>query len=281
MRRRDPRAANRLPHPLKTGFTLIELLVVIAIIALLASILFPVFGRARENARRASCQSNLRQMGTAVLQYQQDYDEKYPWSFVALTNSPPPEGGYWSGTATNGYWFWPQILYPYHKSEQVFACPSMSLYKTGAARLYRGHYGANRHLMPLATDSTSSILLSNPMSLSNVPSPSTVYMFMDSGNYYANSTSATTASGSNVYIPGTGNLPGVGGSITDTNLKNDFENGRHFQGVNVAYADGHVKWIQSEKLYTEAKKLYVPSSCGTVGGCTQHYLGQWNPQNTF
>lgn len=60
----------------KQGFTLIELLVVIAIIAILAAILFPVFGRARENARRSSCQSNLKQIGLSLAQYTQDYDER-------------------------------------------------------------------------------------------------------------------------------------------------------------------------------------------------------------
>jgi prepilin-type N-terminal cleavage/methylation domain-containing protein len=60
----------------KRGFTLIELLVVIAIIAILAAILFPVFARARENARRASCQSNLKQIALGVFMYNQDYDEK-------------------------------------------------------------------------------------------------------------------------------------------------------------------------------------------------------------
>ncbi|MBC8104296.1 MAG: DUF1559 domain-containing protein, partial [Cytophagales bacterium] len=60
----------------RAGFTLIELLVVIAIIAILAAILFPVFARARENARRASCQSNLKQIGLGLIQYSQDYDEK-------------------------------------------------------------------------------------------------------------------------------------------------------------------------------------------------------------
>ena len=61
-----------------TGFTLIELLVVIAIIAILAAILFPVFARARENARRSSCQSNMKQIGLGFMQYTQDYDEQYP-----------------------------------------------------------------------------------------------------------------------------------------------------------------------------------------------------------
>jgi len=93
----------------KRGFTLIELLVVIAIIALLAAILFPVFGRARENARRISCMSNMKQIGLGILQYSQDYDEFLPPS----RNSP-------AGVATPWQW----IIQPYLKSTQLFKCPS-------------------------------------------------------------------------------------------------------------------------------------------------------------
>lgn len=97
----------------RRGFTLIELLVVIAIIAILAAILFPVFARARENARRSSCQSNLKQIGLGLIQYTQDYDDSLPGdSFVAEGNSD----------ATNYKWM--DAIYPYLKSTQIFDCPS-------------------------------------------------------------------------------------------------------------------------------------------------------------
>ena len=76
-------------HHKRSGFTLIELLVVIAIIAILAAILFPVFARARENARRTSCVSNLKQIGLGIMQYTQDYDERYPLPVWQVTWPSP------------------------------------------------------------------------------------------------------------------------------------------------------------------------------------------------
>lgn len=98
------------------GFTLIELLVVIAIIALLAAILFPVFSRARENARKSSCANNLKQLGLGILQYVQDYDERFP-----LSEQEGPSPAY---TANGIAFSWDLLCQPYYKNMQILTCPS-------------------------------------------------------------------------------------------------------------------------------------------------------------
>jgi prepilin-type N-terminal cleavage/methylation domain-containing protein/prepilin-type processing-associated H-X9-DG protein len=96
-------------HRSRSGFTLIELLVVIAIIAILAAILFPVFAQARDKARQATCQSNLRQYATATLMYVQDYDETFPMA------------SYLGGTCiATFYW----AVQPYVKNDGITQCPS-------------------------------------------------------------------------------------------------------------------------------------------------------------
>jgi prepilin-type N-terminal cleavage/methylation domain-containing protein len=101
------------------GFTLIELLVVVAILALLAAILFPVFSRARENARRTSCISNMKQIGLGVLQYTQDYDETFaPADFKVWTGGAGLASSYTPSLS------WRHAIFPYVKSKQIYACPS-------------------------------------------------------------------------------------------------------------------------------------------------------------
>jgi prepilin-type N-terminal cleavage/methylation domain-containing protein/prepilin-type processing-associated H-X9-DG protein len=132
----------------RTGFTLVELLVVIAIIAILASILFPVFARARENARRSSCQSNMKQVGLAILQYVQDYDETLPIVASQQTVTPFPTTGLGQMASDHpqaDHWGWIECVMPYIKSTVVFVCPSDSQARIGGG-LPRASYGMNRFL---------------------------------------------------------------------------------------------------------------------------------------
>jgi prepilin-type N-terminal cleavage/methylation domain-containing protein/prepilin-type processing-associated H-X9-DG protein len=243
------------------GFTLIELLVVVAIIGLLVAILFPVFARARENARRASCLSNLKQMGLAMMQYVQDYDEQFPTSVTpapAGTPSSSVPGGFWSGTNI----FWPQLLFPYHKNFQVFLCPSRPV-TDADQHPYFGNYGINQYITPET---------GSGVKLSVLQAPASVYLCMDAGTYEIRPIahySVTQPDGSYSYLPGTGDLGValVGSYALHAGLTPDYQSGRHFGGVNVAFADGHAKWLKSSEVLRQAQ-LYVNSSSNSA----------WNPQ---
>jgi prepilin-type N-terminal cleavage/methylation domain-containing protein/prepilin-type processing-associated H-X9-DG protein len=235
---------------LSKGFTLIELLVVIAIVAILAAILFPVFARARENARRSSCMSNVKQIGLGVMMYTQDYDERYPLRYQTRVGQGIPPGGF----AQDGYspgasvWYPANYIMPYVKSEQLFSCPS-GPYK-GTITYSRGGYGFNATVLA--------------QSMAAVGAPAVTYMIMDAGTADINAYTGGTGDGAFNYIPGTaectGNPTGRYTPITGV-LLTDYQKGRHFNGVSVAFADGHVKWLKSEIVCTEAKK-------GTAGAWT-------------
>jgi prepilin-type N-terminal cleavage/methylation domain-containing protein/prepilin-type processing-associated H-X9-DG protein len=141
----------------RAGFTLIELLVVIAIIAILAAILFPVFAKAREKARQASCLSNVRQMATAWLSYAQDYDECLP-----------PQ--YWNGR------YWAAIITPYVKNTMIFLCPSDRTYNTTSSI---GYYGANTYGLQYNPYGTTASTNNGGVAMGQIDAPSSVFMLGD------------------------------------------------------------------------------------------------------
>ncbi len=206
------------PKPSKTaraGFTLIELLVVIAIIAILAAILFPVFGRARENARRSSCQSNLKQINLGFQQYTQDYDEKTPVQ-----------------NATAGYTY-AYILQPYLKSKQIFVCPSAAGNAEDATTYTWGNVTDRQWRVQPAPygDITGSYGMNSSAegkSLAEFQTTATTALFFDAA------------------------APNVG-FLTDAGKM--YYSNRHFDGYNIAYVDGHVKFLQRIRAESTAAPL--------------------------
>lgn len=238
-------------HKKQQGFTLIELLVVIAIIAILAAILFPVFARARENARRSSCQSNLKQMALGVFQYTQDYDEKFPLVYQ-MKVAPYHEG-------------WAQVVQPYMKSVQIFQCPSEShapnLVPDAGGGRDTGFcdYFYNANLGPYSSDGNVSV--GYAVNIASVPNSTVVVMNGDGGwgrDYqFANCHSSTGCGAPNQN--GNGDVPpswytadGAGGSI-DTVVKWNAAGvmKRHLEGANYSFVDGHVKWLKQDALTYE------------------------------
>lgn len=240
------------------GFTLIELLVVIAIIAILSAILFPAFARARENARRTSCLSNLKQIGLGVMQYTQDYDEKYPMAYISPAASISPIGkAPWIAGAP-GYWVWQEIIYPYTKSEQIYVCPS-SINQTLYPGFYAFNYGANRLLFNYPSQS---------LSISSVNKVSETYMVMDSGGYDPHPTAeGVLVSDGWRYLPGAYKNAGIACLASQPYTADCQSDGRHFDGLNMTFADGHAKWLKSSVVIREAQKY----------SASTHAASAWDP----
>lgn len=213
----------------KKAFTLIELLVVIAIIAILAAILFPVFGRARENARRSSCQSNLKQMGLGFAQYTQDYDERMPGATDGDAAGINKKGGwvFYSVFGTQNGAFDPSqgSVYPYIKSAQIYVCPSDTI-----GQRTKNSYAINSCVVAKdrATPTVDPFSFKPGLSLA---------IFQDSAQWMLLSEEGSATVGQDGtddgYILVTGNRLAT----------------RHFEGSNMLFIDGHVKYYQNSRAY--------------------------------
>jgi prepilin-type N-terminal cleavage/methylation domain-containing protein/prepilin-type processing-associated H-X9-DG protein len=219
---------------MRRGFTLIELLVVIAIIAILAAILFPVFARAREKARQASCQSNLKQIALAGAMYASDYDQMpvpmytYGWNITGA-----------AGTFSGRVW-WNGLIEPYTKNRQMLVCPS----RAGAAFhdadspcgapsdsvvRHQTGIGYNWYNNEWASDAGYWSGLSD----ASVKSPAEKVTFMDANCIVAGPNPALSSLTFALWQQ----------SGTWWGLEE-----RHNEGNNCAFYDGHVKWYKRASM---------------------------------
>lgn len=260
-----PRSRTR-----RRAFTLIELLVVIAIILILAAILFPVFARARENARRASCQSNLKQIGLGITQYTQDYDERMPLNaYTPYTTGQlqtivgMPGELFTSGTTKQITWM--DITHPYVKSTQLYLCPSArdsgvanTVYASYGYQAILGAYGGAgvgqcaNYLNP-STPCNPSF---QAMTLAQITRPAEIVVSQDTHNY----------SNSYQFMP-------TDVWNTANNATNFIRVAPHLEGGNILYADGHVKWQALAKMKaigTAWAGCNIAAPTG-VTGCNRNY----------
>jgi prepilin-type N-terminal cleavage/methylation domain-containing protein/prepilin-type processing-associated H-X9-DG protein len=206
------------------AFTLVELLVVIAIIAILAAILFPVFAQAREKGRAITCASNLRNLTTAMLMYVQDYDERLP---PAVTP-----------TATKPFFAaWHDLIDPYAKNKQVWLCPSSSIPPADADGTPTSHFGYNAfYLANLRPDFSNIGTTAAGVTLGAVAEPAGTVLLVDARA--SKEQNRCGPDGKYLLPPSQGPVDCWGWPAA-----------RHSDGCNVAWLDGHVKWMRPGQFY--------------------------------
>lgn len=255
--RRMPQSRRELRE--RRAFTLIELLVVIAIIAILAAILFPVFARARENARKTSCLSNLKQIGLGILQYSQDYDEKQVRGWTgndAYMNSDPNANG------GGGRWKWMDSIMPYVKSEQMFNCPSDTpgheyvYYQSPKNTPGYQHYGSyaqnNTYWQSQSTGQPPTSPGNDGRALSAIASPATTIQTVEGNGDYEFAWENIAAQ------------PDIDATKSPRNLYTVTE--RHLERTNALFCDGHAKSMKLE--YLTEKSTQVGSNLGAYRNLT-------------
>ncbi|MFA4017004.1 MAG: hypothetical protein RUDDFDWM_002116 [Candidatus Fervidibacterota bacterium] len=228
----------------RLGFTLIELLVVIAIIAILAAILFPVFAKAREKARQASCQSNMRQLALGMLMYAQDYDER----FVSCYDDG---NGYPAGRI-----IWADKILPYVKNRQIFVCPSSNASADPVPGGWPNNLQRTRYQMPMFHVFPEGWM--NPVSMAAFVSPAETVMLLESNNAWWTHYCARHGCGEVRVSGGIHYLYGGTGTCTccgETTWP------WHNDGLNVAFCDGHVKWMKVTALADPTKPCLWDRNC--------------------
>jgi prepilin-type N-terminal cleavage/methylation domain-containing protein/prepilin-type processing-associated H-X9-DG protein len=284
----------------RNGFTLIELLVVIAIIAILASILFPVFAKAREKARQITCLSNEKQLGLALYQYVQDYDECYPAGLVPGT---PTTGTGWD----NGYGVgWAGEVSPYIKSPNSLTCPDDPTTSPGAG-VYVCSYAENyelpgHSLAYLVAPSTTVELfeVANDTCFLNSPTENTggatvtnwIVSAVGDGFPLTNDSTSTNCNMNGDYRSSVNCTNGActvsgwdpvcaasAGGLARHQPSSTWQMG----GSNLLLADGHAKWYLSQNAGTAnngpggVSNNALPATVSAWWGTGVAYV-TWNPQ---